>query len=86
MKPDTLDTMRKTSKQKLESRPPTSGGPPHCFEKASLRSGKGEKVCTGRDLAKTLAGVKLSDLESAAWQHDLKIARKNLKAQANRWP
>jgi len=51
-----------------------------------LRSGKGEKVCTGRDLAKTLAGVKLSDLESAAWQHDLKIARKNLKAQANRWP
>ena len=77
--------MRKTSKQKLESRPPTSGGTPDCFEKASLRSGKGEKVCTGRDLANLLAGVNLSDLESAAWQHDLKIARKKLIPQTNRW-
>ena len=77
--------MRKTSRQQLESRHPTGAGIPDYFGKSRLSVGKGEKVCTGRDLAKTLAGVKLSDLESAAWQHDLKIARNKLIPQANRW-
>ena len=44
-----------------------------------------EKVCTGRDLAKILAGIKLSAAESIAWQRDLKAARKNRKAQPDKW-
>jgi antitoxin (DNA-binding transcriptional repressor) of toxin-antitoxin stability system len=38
-----------------------------------------EKICTGRDLARLLAGVKLSKNESSAGQRDLKAARKILK-------
>ena len=41
-----------------------------------------EKVCTGRDLARLLNDVKLSEEESAAWQRDLKSAHKILKAPA----
>ena len=39
-----------------------------------------EKVCTGRDLAKTLAKTHLSEDEARAWRHDLKAARRRLKA------
>jgi hypothetical protein len=78
--------MRKISKLQLESRHTNSAEVPDYFGKASLRPGKGEKVCTGRDLAKILAGIKLSDMESAAGQHDRKIARKQLIAPATRWP
>ena len=77
--------MRKTSRQQLESRHTTGAGVPDYFGKARLLPDKGEKVCTGRDLAKAMGSVKLSDRESAAWQYDLKIARKNLRPQANRW-
>jgi hypothetical protein len=44
-----------------------------------------EKVCTGRDLAGILADIKLTDEESAAWQQDLKAARKILKAPKDKW-
>jgi len=43
------------------------------------------KVCTGRDLARILADIKLSDEESAVWRHDLKAARKMLIAPADKW-
>jgi len=36
----------------------------------------GEKVCTGRDLAKALREVRLSDDEAKAWRRDLRKARK----------
>jgi antitoxin (DNA-binding transcriptional repressor) of toxin-antitoxin stability system len=44
-----------------------------------------EKVCTGRDLARLLAGVQLSEKESAAWHRDLQAARKTLKPQVDKW-
>jgi antitoxin (DNA-binding transcriptional repressor) of toxin-antitoxin stability system len=44
-----------------------------------------EKVCTGRDAAKALAGVKLPPKEARAWQRDLKAARRILKAPASKW-
>jgi antitoxin (DNA-binding transcriptional repressor) of toxin-antitoxin stability system len=46
---------------------------------------KREKRCTGRDLAETLRGVTLSEDEATAWRHDLRSARKKLKAPADRW-
>ena len=42
-----------------------------------------EKVCPGRDLAKALAKVKLTPTEAAAWQRDLKAARKCLTSLAD---
>jgi antitoxin (DNA-binding transcriptional repressor) of toxin-antitoxin stability system len=45
----------------------------------------GEKVCTGRDLAKVLATVELPEDEARAWHHDLQAARKKLKAPADKW-
>ena len=44
-----------------------------------------EKVCFGRDLAKALADVQLSQEEARAWRRDLLTARKKLKAPADRW-
>jgi antitoxin (DNA-binding transcriptional repressor) of toxin-antitoxin stability system len=44
-----------------------------------------EKVCTGRDLARILEGIQLSEAESTAWQNDLRNARKRLKAQPDKW-
>jgi antitoxin (DNA-binding transcriptional repressor) of toxin-antitoxin stability system len=41
-----------------------------------------EKICTGRDLARLLAGVKLSKNESSAGQRDLKAARKSSNLRA----
>ena len=35
-----------------------------------------EKICTGRDLAKALAGVELSSDEAAAWHRDLQTGEK----------
>ncbi len=78
--------MRKPSRKHIESRHVTGAGISDYFGKASSRSGKGEKVCTGHNLAKCLSVVKLSEAESVAWQNDLKIARKNLKPQMVRWP
>lgn len=44
-----------------------------------------EKVCTGRDLAETLAKIRLSESEARAWRRDLKVARKRLKPPADKW-
>jgi antitoxin (DNA-binding transcriptional repressor) of toxin-antitoxin stability system len=44
-----------------------------------------EKVCTGRDLARALAGEELSAAEAAAWHRDLQTARKTLKAPVDTW-
>lgn len=45
----------------------------------------GEKVCTGRDLAKALDRVELPAEEARAWHRDMRNARKALKAPTNRW-
>jgi len=45
----------------------------------------GKPACRGRDLAKALSRVKLSDAEARSWQEALKAARKTLKKPADRW-
>jgi antitoxin (DNA-binding transcriptional repressor) of toxin-antitoxin stability system len=45
----------------------------------------GERACRGRDLAETLARVRISAKEAAAWQRDLQTARKGLKTPADKW-
>ena len=45
----------------------------------------GEKRCTGRDLAATLAASNLSDEEARRWNDDLKSARKALKPSVDKW-
>jgi antitoxin (DNA-binding transcriptional repressor) of toxin-antitoxin stability system len=45
----------------------------------------GEKVCLGRDLAEVLRRVELTTDEAIAWNRDLRIARKSLKAPVDRW-
>jgi len=44
-----------------------------------------EKKCTGAELAAGLASVALSTEEAAAWNKDLKKARKTLKPPADKW-
>jgi len=44
-----------------------------------------EKVCTGRDLAKALAGTSLSASEARAWRRDLRDARRRLKPPIDKW-
>ncbi len=44
-----------------------------------------EKVCTGRGLARALAGAKLSNQEAHTWSHDLRNARARLKPLADKW-
>jgi hypothetical protein len=39
-----------------------------------------EKTCSGKELAETLARIKLSKKDAAAWNRDLKKARKSLKS------
>ena len=43
------------------------------------------KVCTGRDLARVLAGAELPADEAAAWHRDLQAARKARKAPTDKW-
>ena len=45
----------------------------------------GKKKCTGRDLAKALEKVDLSEDEAKAWYKDLQTARKTLKPPRDRW-
>jgi antitoxin (DNA-binding transcriptional repressor) of toxin-antitoxin stability system len=45
----------------------------------------GPKICRGRDLADALASTSLPDSEAKAWYRDLKAARRELKAPANKW-
>jgi hypothetical protein len=49
------------------------------LRKATIGIAGDKKVCTGRDLAVALVGVKLSDAEARAWHRDLASARKSLK-------
>ena len=44
-----------------------------------------EKICLGRDLARVLREVELPTDEAAAWNRDLKKARKSLKSQPDKW-
>jgi len=44
-----------------------------------------EKVCTGRNLLKALAGKLLSEDEAREWRRDLSRARKTLKAPSDKW-
>jgi len=44
-----------------------------------------KKRCSGAELAKVLRRVKLSEEEAAAWNRDLREARKMLKPPTNRW-
>ena len=58
-----------------------------------LKSGKpvarlvpdSEKVCSGRDLAKALTEIRLSDEEAKAWRRDLQDSRKTLPKPADKW-
>lgn len=45
----------------------------------------GEKVCTGRGLAATLLGVKLSSEEARKWNRDLRDARARLNPLFDKW-
>jgi antitoxin (DNA-binding transcriptional repressor) of toxin-antitoxin stability system len=44
-----------------------------------------EKECLGRDLAEALTRTPLPVAEARAWRRDLQIARKTLKAPADKW-
>lgn len=44
-----------------------------------------EKVCLGRDLAATLAKVRLTDGDSRSWRRDLQASRENLNKPENKW-
>ena len=45
----------------------------------------GQPVCFGRDLAEVLDSVELTGDDSNAWNHDLREARKKLKAPPDKW-
>jgi len=44
-----------------------------------------EKVCTGRDLAKALEEVELSEADARAWRRDMVQARKTLRKPEDKW-
>ncbi|HZL13596.1 MAG TPA: type II toxin-antitoxin system prevent-host-death family antitoxin [Verrucomicrobiae bacterium] len=44
-----------------------------------------EKKCTGRELAAALSKVELTAGEFAAWNRDLRKARKTLKPPGDKW-
>ncbi|HEY3856523.1 MAG TPA: hypothetical protein VGO67_19230 [Verrucomicrobiae bacterium] len=44
-----------------------------------------KKICLGVELAHALAAIKLSEKEAAAWNRDLKKARRSLKPPSNKW-
>lgn len=44
-----------------------------------------EKRSKGADLARALAGVNLPPYEAAAWNRDLKSARKSLRLPPSKW-
>jgi antitoxin (DNA-binding transcriptional repressor) of toxin-antitoxin stability system len=44
-----------------------------------------EKVCLGRDLAATLAKVRLTDGDSRSWRRDLQASRESLNKPENKW-
>jgi antitoxin (DNA-binding transcriptional repressor) of toxin-antitoxin stability system len=44
-----------------------------------------ERVCSGADLSRALAGVRLSTGESSSWARDLGNARKRLQPLRDKW-
>jgi antitoxin (DNA-binding transcriptional repressor) of toxin-antitoxin stability system len=44
-----------------------------------------ERVCSGADLSKAMAGAKLSSPEAASWSRDLRNTRKRLKPLRDKW-
>ncbi len=44
-----------------------------------------KKPCTGREIARALDAVKLSANDARAWSRDLRMARRRLKDQADKW-
>jgi len=44
-----------------------------------------ERVCTGADLSRALAGAKLSGSEASSWSRDLRDARSRLKPLSDKW-
>jgi antitoxin (DNA-binding transcriptional repressor) of toxin-antitoxin stability system len=44
-----------------------------------------ERVCTGVDLSRALAGAKLAGKEAVAWNRDLRDARTRLKSVRDKW-
>jgi hypothetical protein len=44
-----------------------------------------QKVCTGDNLIRALAGVGLAREEASAWSRDLRIARSHLKPVTDKW-
>ena len=56
-----------------------SGAVKKTSRKAKVSFASNEKVCSSRDLAVALIGVKLSDDEARTWYHDLASARRRLK-------
>lgn len=45
----------------------------------------GEKRCTGRQLAETLAGAELSPAEASDWSGELRVARQAVEPPADKW-
>ena len=46
---------------------------------------EGERVCTGRELAKAIGKADLSAGEARAWQKDIAVARRRLAAPREKW-
>jgi antitoxin (DNA-binding transcriptional repressor) of toxin-antitoxin stability system len=44
-----------------------------------------EKVCTGSDLNRVVAGARLAGEEAEAWSRDLRSARSRLKPVSDKW-
>jgi antitoxin (DNA-binding transcriptional repressor) of toxin-antitoxin stability system len=44
-----------------------------------------ERVCSGADLSRALAGAKLSSTEAASWRRDMRNTRKRLKPVRDKW-
>jgi antitoxin (DNA-binding transcriptional repressor) of toxin-antitoxin stability system len=44
-----------------------------------------EKVCLGRDLAATMAKVRLTDGDLRSWRRDLQASRESLNKPVNKW-
>jgi antitoxin (DNA-binding transcriptional repressor) of toxin-antitoxin stability system len=44
-----------------------------------------EKVCTGADLNKVVAGARLASEEVGAWSRDLRSTRSRLKPVTDKW-
>jgi antitoxin (DNA-binding transcriptional repressor) of toxin-antitoxin stability system len=44
-----------------------------------------ERVCSGADLSRAVAGVRLSTGEASSWSRDLRTGRNRLKPLSDKW-